>query len=91
VTVVALGTSLTGGRWRWPDVAVEEWPQAEYPGQVRLVNLGVGASASTYVPGAMNPAVHEGKCGLDRDHRARVPLEIPARGYVWLMIKDVDT
>ena len=66
VTVVTLGTSLTGGRWRWPDVVVGEWLQGEYPGQVRLVNLGVGASASRYVPGPMSPSAHEGKCGLDR-------------------------
>jgi len=66
VTVVTLGTSLTGGRWRWPDVVFGEWQQEKYEDQVRLVNLGVGASASIYVPGAMNPSVHEGKCGLDR-------------------------
>ena len=66
VTVVTLGTSLTGGRWRWPDVVVGEWLREEYPEQVQLVNLGVGASASMYAPGAMNPSVHEGRCGLDR-------------------------
>ena len=25
VTIVTLGTSLTGGRWRWPDVLIGEW------------------------------------------------------------------
>ena len=79
VTVVTLGTSLTGGQYRWPDVVVGEWLQEKYPDQVQLVNLGVGASASIYVPGPMNQSVHQGRCGLDRarevaEHRPDVIL-----------------
>ena len=50
VKVVTMGTSLTGGRWRWPDVMME-WLEKEFPGQVTLRNLGRGASASSHPPG----------------------------------------
>ena len=64
VAIVCLGTSLTGGKWPWVDV-LKEWLDQAYPGQVRIENLGVGASAS------MTVALMEGnpytwkKCGLD--------------------------
>ena len=49
VKIAALGTSLTGGNWRWFDV-MKEWLDEEYPGQISYQNLGVGASASMTVP-----------------------------------------
>ena len=49
-TIVSLGTSLTGGTWRWVNV-MKEWLDADFPGQVTLHNLGVGASASSHPPG----------------------------------------
>jgi len=49
--IAALGTSLTGGTWRWFDVMVE-WLDETYPDQVSYKNLGVGASASSYPPGS---------------------------------------
>ena len=51
ITVVTMGTSLTGGTWRWPDVMVGEWLNKDYPGQVQFFNEGVGASASGVGPG----------------------------------------
>ncbi len=48
--IATLGTSLTGGQWRWPDVMME-WLNRDFPGQVTLHNLGVGASASSHPPG----------------------------------------
>ncbi len=56
VKVAALGTSLTGGKWRWFEV-MKEWLEESYPGQVEYFNKGVGASASSYPPG---------KSGLDK-------------------------
>jgi acyl-CoA thioesterase-1 len=50
VSIVTLGTSLTGGTWRWPDV-MKEWLDQDYPKLVTLHNLGIGASASSYPPG----------------------------------------
>ena len=49
--IAALGTSLTGGTWRWFDV-MAEWLDEAYPDQVSHLNLGVGASASSYPPGS---------------------------------------
>ena len=49
-TIVTLGTSLTGGTWRWVTV-MQEWLDADFPGQVTIHNLGVGASASSHPPG----------------------------------------
>ena len=46
----ALGTSLTGGTWRWFDV-MKEWLDESYPGQLSYRNEGVGASASSYPVG----------------------------------------
>ena len=51
VKIAALGTSLTGGTWRWFDV-MKEWLDETYPDQVSYKNLGVGASASSYPPGS---------------------------------------
>ncbi len=48
--IAALGTSLTGGAWRWFDV-MQEWLDQLYPGQLCYRNEGVGASASSYPPG----------------------------------------
>jgi len=45
VEIAALGTSLTGGTWRWFDV-MKEWLDHVYPGQISYRNNGVGASAS---------------------------------------------
>lgn len=56
VKIAALGTSLTGGAWRWFDV-MKEWLDETYPGQVLYKNEGVGASASSHPPG---------KSGLDK-------------------------
>jgi lysophospholipase L1-like esterase len=50
VKIAALGTSLTGGKWRWFDV-MEEWLDEAYPGQITYYNEGVGASATSYPPG----------------------------------------
>jgi lysophospholipase L1-like esterase len=65
VKIVTLGTSLTGGKWRWVDV-MQEWLDADYPGQVMLENLGVGASASMTVPAMEGNQYVWNKCGLDR-------------------------
>ncbi len=51
VTLATLGTSLTGGTWRWPDVLMNDWLNKDFPGLVTLHNLGVGASASSHPPG----------------------------------------
>ena len=48
--IAALGTCLTGGKWRWFEM-MKEWLDEEYPGQVTSQNEGVGASASFYPPG----------------------------------------
>lgn len=61
--IVTMGTSLTGGTWRWVDV-MAEWLNADYPKQVTIINRGVGASASQTVA-SMNPRYVKGKCGLD--------------------------
>lgn len=65
VKIVTLGTSLTGGTWRWVDV-MTEWLEEAYPGQVYLENLGVGASASMTVPFMEGNEYIWKKCGLDR-------------------------
>jgi len=56
ITIVTMGTSLTGGTWRWPDVMMSDWLNKEFPGQVTFFNEGVGASASSVGPGN-NPAL----------------------------------
>lgn len=56
ITIVTMGTSLTGGTWRWPDVMMNDWLNKEFPGQVVCFNEGVGASASSVGPGN-NPAL----------------------------------
>lgn len=65
VKISALGTSLTGGTWRWFDV-MKEWLNEEYPGQISYLNLGVGASASMTVPAMKGNKYTWKKCGLDR-------------------------
>jgi len=53
----------------------------------------------TGIPHRASIAIHSGfaesgrpvEYALDRDHRIRVPLEIPAQGYVWLMIEDAGS
>jgi pimeloyl-ACP methyl ester carboxylesterase len=47
ITIVTMGTSPTGGQWRWPDVMMAGWLNRDYTGQVTLFNEGVGASASS--------------------------------------------
>lgn len=56
IIIVTMGTSLTGGTWRWPDVMMSDWLIKDFPGQVTLFNEGVGASASSVGPGN-NPAL----------------------------------
>jgi lysophospholipase L1-like esterase len=51
VTIVTMGTSLTGGTWRWPDVMMNDWLNKDFPGRATLFNEGVGASASSAGPG----------------------------------------
>ena len=65
VKIAALGTSLTGGTWRWFDV-MKEWLDEEYPGQISYQNLGVGASASMTVPLMKGNKYTWKKCGVDR-------------------------
>lgn len=64
IRIVTLGTSLTGGKWRWPEVMME-WLNEDYPGQVNMINMGVGASASMTVPAMEGNAYIWKKCGLD--------------------------
>ena len=56
IKIAALGTSLTGGTWRWLDV-MKEWLETDYSGQITYFNEGVGASASSYPPE---------NCGLEK-------------------------
>ena len=65
IKIVTLGTSLTGGKWRWVDV-MKEWLDNCYPGQVSVENLGVGASASMTVPLMKGNQYTWKKCGVDR-------------------------
>jgi len=65
VKIVTLGTSLTGGTWRWVDV-MEEWLNECYPGQVSIENLGVGASATMTVSAMKGNQYLWKQCGLDR-------------------------
>ena len=51
ITIVTMGTSLTGGTWRWPDVMMGDWLNKDFPKQVQFFNEGVGASASSVGPG----------------------------------------
>jgi len=51
ITIVTMGTSLTGGTWRWPDMMMNDWLNITYPAQVTCFNEGVGASASSVGPG----------------------------------------
>jgi len=71
VKIVTLGTSLTGGKWRWVDVMME-WLDESYPRQVRMENLGVGASASMTVPVMEGNTYLWKRCGLDRVQEAMV-------------------
>lgn len=65
IKIVTLGTSLTGGKWRWVDI-MQEWLDECYPKQVTIENLGVGASASMTVPLMEGNEYTWKKCGLDR-------------------------
>ncbi|MBI9063414.1 MAG: SGNH/GDSL hydrolase family protein [Marinilabiliaceae bacterium] len=71
VKIVALGTSLTGGKWPWVDVMME-WLNECYPDQVRMENLGVGASASMTVPAMEGNKYTWKRCGVDRVQEAMV-------------------
>ena len=64
--IAALGTSLTGGTWRWFDV-MAEWLDEAYPGQVSYLNKGVGASASSYPPGSSGLDKVKELAGFDPD------------------------
>jgi len=50
ITIATMGTSLTGGGYRWPDVMMTDWLEKKFSGQVTLFNEGVGASASSIGP-----------------------------------------
>jgi beta-glucosidase len=50
ITIVTMGTSLTGGEWRWPDVMMNDWLNLEFPGQATCFNEGVSASSSGVGP-----------------------------------------
>jgi hypothetical protein len=59
ITIVTMGTSLTGGEWRWPyvmDIMMDGWLNKEYPGQTICFNEGVGNSFSSLGP-LKNPAL----------------------------------
>ncbi len=71
VTVATLGTSLTGGRWRWVD-AMKTWLDEDFPGLVTVHNLGVGASASETVPAMKENRWTWKHCGLDHVKKAVV-------------------
>ncbi len=73
VTIVTMGTSLTGGTWRWVDV-MKAWLDRDYPEQVTIKNLGVGASASMTVPAMKGNKWTWKRCGLDR-----IPQAIAAK------------
>lgn len=47
ITIAVLGTSLSEKGRGWPEVMMSEWLEAEYPGQVTLLNYGMGGSASS--------------------------------------------
>ncbi len=51
ITIVTMGTSLTGGNWRWPDVMMGDWLNKEFPGKVHFFNEAVSGSASSVGPG----------------------------------------
>ena len=61
-TIVTMGTSLTGGGSNWV-TPFAAWLADEFGDKAKVVNVGVGASASQTVP-AMSPQV-KGRCGLD--------------------------
>jgi acyl-CoA thioesterase I len=61
VTIVSMGTSLTGGTWRWPDVMMSDWLNKDFPGQVKFYNEGVGASST-----AVGPAGNKRLSGLGK-------------------------
>ena len=46
-----MGTSLTGGTWRWPDVMMNNWLNKDFPHQVTFFNEGMGASSTAVGPG----------------------------------------
>jgi acyl-CoA thioesterase-1 len=50
VTVVTMGTSLTGGGWGWPAVMMDDWLNKDFFGQVTFFNEGVSGSASSVGP-----------------------------------------
>ena len=70
VVIVTMGTSLTGGTWRWPDVMMNDWLNKDFPGQATLFNEGVGASST-----AVGPAGNQKLSGLGKlsDVLARKP------------------
>ncbi|SHF48627.1 SGNH/GDSL hydrolase family protein [Pedobacter caeni] len=56
ITIVTMGTSLTGGEWCWPDVMMNNWLKKAFPGQITFFNEGVSASSSSVGPNN-NPAL----------------------------------
>ena len=59
VLIVVMGTSLSGGRWRWVNV-LKDWLDVEFPGMATIFNEAIGASASGKGPGNLF-----GHSGLD--------------------------
>ncbi len=74
VTIVTMGTSLTGGAWRWPDVMMNDWLNRDWPGQVTLFNEGVGASASSVGFNGDVTTSGLGKLGAVMAHRPDVVI-----------------
>ncbi len=72
ITIVTMGTSLTGGAYRWPDIMMDDWLNKEYPGQVTLFNEAVGASSSSVGPDGNNNLSGLGKLPVVISHNPDV-------------------
>lgn len=72
VTIVTMGTSLTGGTYRWPDIMMQDWLDKDFPSQVTLFNEGVGASSSSVGPGGNNQLSGLGRLPIVVAHKPDV-------------------
>jgi len=72
ITIVTMGTSLTGGGYRWVDIMMTDWLDKNFPGQVTLFNEGVGASASSVGPGGNSELSGLGKLPVVLSHNPDV-------------------
>jgi hypothetical protein len=59
--------------------------------ELPLYYTGISDTAVITVHTDWREAGAKAKYALDRHHRIRVPVEIPAQGYVWLMIEDAGS